>query len=57
MTPLQTEPHGAVRTADGAVPQPVLEARRLYRFFRSGDEETLALRGVSLQVRPGNWLR
>ncbi len=32
---------------------PVLEARDLYRFFHAGDEETLALRGVSLRVDPG----
>ncbi|MCX5387518.1 ABC transporter ATP-binding protein [Streptomyces sp. NBC_00083] len=30
-----------------------LEARELYRFFRAGEEETLALRGVSLHVRRG----
>jgi putative ABC transport system ATP-binding protein len=30
-----------------------LEAVELYRFFRAGDEETLALRGVSLRVAPG----
>ncbi|TMU92887.1 ABC transporter ATP-binding protein [Streptomyces sp. DASNCL29] len=30
-----------------------LDARDLYRFFRTGEEETLALRGVSLQVRRG----
>jgi putative ABC transport system ATP-binding protein len=30
-----------------------VEARSLYRFYRSGDEETLALRGVSLAVAPG----
>jgi putative ABC transport system ATP-binding protein len=30
-----------------------LEARSLYRFFRSGEEETLALRGVSLTVAAG----
>jgi putative ABC transport system ATP-binding protein len=29
----------------------VLEAQSLYRFFRSGDEETPALRGVSLTLR------
>ena len=32
---------------------PALEARSLYRFFHTGDEETLALRGVSLTVRAG----
>src|SRR5438309_5504248 len=32
---------------------PVLEARSLYRFFHAGDEETLALRGVSLEVGAG----
>jgi putative ABC transport system ATP-binding protein len=32
---------------------PALRATDLYRFFRAGDEETLALRGVSLQVTPG----
>lgn len=30
-----------------------LEADELYRFFRTGDEETAALRGVSLHVAPG----
>jgi putative ABC transport system ATP-binding protein len=30
-----------------------LEARTLYRFFHVGDEETLALQGVSLAVAPG----
>jgi putative ABC transport system ATP-binding protein len=33
--------------------QTMLEARDLYRFFHSEDEETLALRGVSLQVSAG----
>jgi putative ABC transport system ATP-binding protein len=36
-----------------AVMTPVLEARHLYRFFHSADEETLALRGVSLEVGAG----
>jgi putative ABC transport system ATP-binding protein len=31
---------------------PALEARNLYRFYRAGEEETLALRGVSLTVKP-----
>lgn len=32
---------------------PVLAARDLYRFYHAGDEEVLALRGVSLSVAPG----
>ena len=32
---------------------PVLDAHRLYRFFHAGDEETLALQGVSLTVCRG----
>jgi putative ABC transport system ATP-binding protein len=32
---------------------PLLRADRLYRFFRAGDEESLALRGVSLSLEPG----
>jgi putative ABC transport system ATP-binding protein len=32
---------------------PVLEATDLYRFYHAGDDETLALRGVSLKVEPG----
>ncbi|MBL7492192.1 ABC transporter ATP-binding protein [Frankia sp. AgB1.9] len=44
-------------TVAGAEPdQPALAARSLYRFFRAGDEETLALRGVSLAVAPGEIL-
>lgn len=30
-----------------------LEAHDLYRFYHAGEDETLALRGVSLAVRPG----
>ena len=41
----------AVMTATGQAPP--LETRNLYRFFRAGEEETLALRGVSLIVEPG----
>lgn len=33
-----------------------LEARSLYRFYRAGDEETLALRGVSLTVQAGEFV-
>jgi putative ABC transport system ATP-binding protein len=32
---------------------PAVEAVELYRFFHNGESETRALRGVSLQVRPG----
>jgi putative ABC transport system ATP-binding protein len=31
-----------------------LDARDLYRFYHAGDDETLALRGVSLVVEPGD---
>lgn len=34
-------------------PDAVVSAIDLYRFFHSGDEETLALRGVSLRLYPG----
>jgi putative ABC transport system ATP-binding protein len=30
-----------------------LRADRVYRFFRAGDEETLAVQGVSLELEPG----
>ncbi|MBV9254942.1 MAG: ABC transporter ATP-binding protein, partial [Actinobacteria bacterium] len=32
---------------------PVLDARDLYRFFHAGEDETLALRGVSITVDAG----
>lgn len=32
---------------------PALRADRVYRFYRAGDEETLALQGVSFDLRPG----
>src|SRR5258705_10584171 len=35
------------------MPAEALRCQDLYRFFRAGDEETLALRGVSLQVGRG----
>ncbi|CAN5370850.1 ABC transporter ATP-binding protein [soil metagenome] len=31
----------------------VLEVAEIYRFYRAGEEETMALRGVSLTVEPG----
>jgi putative ABC transport system ATP-binding protein len=31
----------------------ILEAERLYRFYHAGDDETLALRGISLSVERG----
>lgn len=34
-------------------PHPVLAVTELYRFFRSGEEETVALRGVTLSVSAG----
>jgi putative ABC transport system ATP-binding protein len=37
-------------------PPPALEARSLYRFYRAGDEETLALQGVSLTVACGEFV-
>ncbi len=37
----------------GAVRDTVLEATDLYRFYHAGDDETLALRGVSLVLAPG----
>ncbi|GAB7072053.1 ABC transporter ATP-binding protein [Mycobacterium hodleri] len=35
---------------------PALEARSLYRFYRAGEEETLALQGVSLSVEHGEFV-
>ncbi|MFC4050024.1 ABC transporter ATP-binding protein [Actinomadura syzygii] len=35
---------------------PPLEATELYRFYRAGDEETKALRGVSLAVAAGEFV-
>jgi putative ABC transport system ATP-binding protein len=49
MTPTRTWPVSATSPADA----PVLLAHDLYRFYRAGDEETRALRGVSLSVRAG----
>jgi putative ABC transport system ATP-binding protein len=33
-----------------------IEAIELYRFYRAGDEETLALRGVTVRVDPGEFV-
>ncbi len=35
------------------VTPPLVEAHELYRFYHIGDDETLALRGVTLTVAPG----
>jgi energy-coupling factor transporter ATP-binding protein EcfA2 len=42
-------------TAQSAIP-PALEARSLYRFYRAGDEETLAVQGVSLRLERGEFV-
>jgi putative ABC transport system ATP-binding protein len=42
-------------TAQSATP-PALEARSLYRFYRAGDDETLALQGVSLKLERGEFV-
>jgi putative ABC transport system ATP-binding protein len=45
------------RPEESAEPlEKALEARSLYRFFRAGEEETLALRGVSLSLAPGEFV-
>lgn len=41
------------RATRAVPPGPAVVAHDLYRFYRSGDEETLALRGVSLTVAVG----
>ena len=33
-----------------------IEAASLHRFYHSGDEETQALRGVSLRIEPGEFV-
>ncbi len=37
-------------------PVPALDATSLHRFFHSGDEETQALRGVSIAIAPGEFV-
>ena len=39
-----------------ADPPAAIEARSLHRFFRAGEEETLALQGVSLRLEPGEFV-
>jgi putative ABC transport system ATP-binding protein len=46
----------AAMSAPPTQAEAVLQARDLYRFYRAGDEETLALRGVSLTVAAGEVL-
>src|SRR5256714_9587481 len=41
------------RAESVSVTAPAIEARELYRFYHIGDDETQALRGVSLAVQPG----
>jgi putative ABC transport system ATP-binding protein len=41
---------------DIAAPAPALDARRLHRFFHTGDEEVFALADVSLTVASGEWV-
>ena len=36
-----------------AVAPPVIDARELYRFYHAGDDETIALRGVSVTINAG----
>ena len=43
----------ALRTATIATSVPALEASQLFRFYLAGDDETLALRGVSLRIWSG----
>jgi len=40
-------------TPDIGREEPLLRAHELYRFFHVGDDETFALRGVSLEIRAG----
>lgn len=49
---------GPTASIDTASPESTfaLDASSLYRFFRAGDEETQALKGVSLTLRPGDFV-
>jgi len=37
-------------------PNPIVSARRLHKHYRMGHEDLHVLRGVDLDVRPGEWL-
>jgi len=43
-------------TAVLAEPAAAIEAHSVYRFFRAGEEETLALQGVSLRIESGEFV-
>ena len=50
---------GAVEEHRATAPQteaPAIDVKSLYRFFRAGDEETLALQGVTFRVQAGEVL-
>ncbi|MFC8501375.1 ABC transporter ATP-binding protein [Pedococcus sp. NPDC057267] len=55
MTTASTRTPSATDNRDVSGP-PALSADHLYRFYRAGEEETLALQGVSLSVRAGEML-
>jgi len=50
-------PVAVISTSEGSATAsatpPAIEARELYRFYHIGDDETQALRGVSMSVNPG----
>ena len=46
----------SVSLSTGGQAEAVLEANDLYRFYHAGEDETFALRGVSLTVAPGEIL-
>ena len=54
-TPAAAGPIGCPDAPDQTT-WPAVQARDLYRFFRAGEEETVALRGVSLRVAAGEWV-
>jgi putative ABC transport system ATP-binding protein len=48
-----TVTHGPASSAPSSAAHPAIEARELYRFYHIGDDETQALRGVSMRVNAG----